>query len=149
MRAPDPASEIARFFCETPVADLAGGAKPTGLHVIAELIAKFPSATEADFRRGYDIAQELLEVDRRVAAEMEAINTPRACGKPGWIVCVGDGGAPTGTSFCVDCGLIEAAKMPCLRCGGPMLGEDIRAGITLCEACDPDGIGWLDDGCSE
>ncbi len=143
----DQSAEIARYWCETPIPELTGGRSATESDILAKAMARFPTATVEEFRRACLIANELVEADRRQVFVEDQVNNPCDCGAPGEIaeIVSEHNPTPTGRRFCVTCDLIRAAKVPCIQCGGPMDGEDVRAGITLCEACDPDELGWRDD----
>ena len=146
---PDQAAAIALHWCETPTQDLAGGEALSARAVILEAVLRFPTASVAEFERACDIANQLMFADRSERCQVDAANNPCACGRDGLVILLGTDGQPTGERRCGECDLAEAAKTTCAECGGPMVPEDVRAGIVRCAGCDPDEIGWYDDGGAE
>ena len=147
----DHSAEIARWFVEMPHADVLALAGVSDEAKGAALHRCFPAASTEEFVRGAAIAKEFLEADRQVASRIEMVNNPCACGEPGICILLGKDGRPTGERRCFKCDIAEAdaEAHPCIRCGETLAGEDVRAGVNLCEACDPDEYGWVDPATGE
>ncbi len=153
--SPDQAPAIAEYLHCAQVPELFGNLAPWAAHLSDEskihhiadrLAVHFPRASIEEFTRGVSIANAVLDADQADRYHSDAAANPCACGQPGLLVLVDADHVPTGKRNCFECSVIEAAKTPCISCGGPMNGEDVCAGITLCDDCDPDEIGWTDDG---
>ena len=141
----DQAARIAEHLRESGIHDVAGGAPLSAPHILAEIEVRFPTASIDDISRGVSITDTLLRADRAERGHVDMVNNPCACGAPGAVVLLDEHGHATGERQCFECDLAEAGTVACVRCGGPMIPEDVRAGITLCEPCDPDEIGWIVD----
>jgi hypothetical protein len=61
--AKDQSAAIARYFVETPAADLPGMGHPSDLDALA-VMRRFPGASIVEMQRGCDIAAELLAADQ-------------------------------------------------------------------------------------
>jgi hypothetical protein len=154
------ASEIAEYWCETPLRILFGSrsscpdvqkeieslrsGKIDHSKILIDLFDKqtrrmFPAATEGDILMAIQIAAEVLAADIQVRDSKLGRGWLCDCGSLGAILLTDDLGQPTGVRRCYRCDLKDAAKVKCRSCGGCMDPDSVRAGYASCDKCDADG----------